>query len=79
MNENNFFFDKHVSLYYHSACFIGQISQERAIIFVRIRNQQGDLEKQVTVKDFGERISPDYLQIGYNFNNVRPFLVVKGK
>lgn len=31
----------------------------------------------MTVKDLGERISLDYLQIAYNFNQVQPFLCIK--
>ena len=49
------------------------------LVFVKLRDEQGDLLKEVNVKDFGERISSEYLQIGYNFNKVKPFLVIKGK
>ncbi len=78
MDKDQFFFDKHVSLYYYIVCFIVHKGIDKCIVFVNIRDRTtGKLQANVTVKDLGERISPDYLQIAYNFNHVKPFLSIK--
>ena len=57
MNENYFFFDKHVSLYYHAACFMVKKQQDNVLVFVKLRDMSGELLKEIKVKDFGERFS----------------------
>jgi hypothetical protein len=43
MAGNYFFFEKHVSLYYHVACFIAEIKEEKVLVFVKLRDDQGNL------------------------------------
>lgn len=58
MDSNYFFYDKHVSLYYHVACFMTKKENDRVLVFVKLRDPAGELLKDVTVKDFGERFAP---------------------
>jgi hypothetical protein len=58
MASNYFFYDKHVSLYYHVACFMVKKENDRVLVFVKLRDAAGELLKDVTVKDFGERFAP---------------------
>lgn len=43
MSGDNFFFDKHVSLYYHVACFIADFNDEKVVVFVKLRDDQGNI------------------------------------
>ena len=53
MDKNQFFFDKHVSLYYHTACFTVNKGKYLVLVFVNLREQNGEINKNVTVKDLG--------------------------
>lgn len=39
MNKDQFYFDKHVSLYYHIACFIVIKGNDKCIVFVNVRDR----------------------------------------
>ena len=58
MNPNYYFFDRHVSLYFHVVCFMVKKGQDNLLIFVRLRDASGELFKEIKVRDFGERFSP---------------------
>jgi hypothetical protein len=41
MNEAYYFYDKHVSLYYHVACFLAGKGSDTVLVFVSLRDDKG--------------------------------------
>lgn len=42
MDESYYFYDKHVSLYCHTVCFLAKMSSvETVLVFVNVRDENG--------------------------------------
>jgi len=46
-------------------------------VFIKLRDSDGNLCKGVDVRDMGAKISPDYLNIGYRFNEIIPNAIIE--
>ena len=48
------------------------------LVFVKVREQNGELAQGVTMRDMGSTISADYLNMGYRFDGIVPLFAISG-
>ena len=76
MKESSYFYSNPTSLHIHVCCFPLRTENEESLVFVQLRDKNGDLCPGVEVRDMGANISLDYFSVGYRFNEVKPLAVI---
>lgn len=76
MEAGTFFYSGVTSPYISHCAFLAHQAGGLALVIVQVRTVQGQLAAGVKGRDMGATVSDDYLSIGYNFNGVKPLVVL---